>query len=531
VGAAATTNTYFRDAGATNAGSVTHAFDNSNTLGINGSSNPNPPLGDPATAVTGFEAALDSVFVNHEQGKAIRVLAVMGNGGGDYLSANLLPKLHYQDSGDLGGPGGWGGTPLVDWRTDAFQGDSFITIWEPTFTATTDNNWSTAANWAGTFAPNGVEHDAAFNGAGGTITLDLDVTLGTLKFNGSAGYTVDTATAKSITLNAGLGASRIDALANVNVVNPKVTFATDTRINTASGATLTLGATENTAAKAITVAGGGTVNLTGTQTNGSGAILVVDSGTVNISSDGGAAGALNQSVYVNGTVNFSASQHLANLGVNPGGLAALTPGGNKSITTGTVAATGRLDLGDGKLIVKTTPTGTWNGAAYSDVTGLIASGRNGGGWAGNGIVTSQTQAVTSNLTTIGVATASQVKGIAATATATFAGQTVTGSDTLAMYTYGGDANLDGKINVDDYTRIDFNVPLGSSGWYNGDFNYDGKINVDDYTIIDFNVGIQGAQFPTGAGGGLNGLSAVPEPASISILALGATAMLRRRRRH
>jgi len=92
-----------------------------------------------------------------------------------------------------------------------------------------------------------------------------------------------------------------------------------------------------------------------------------------------------------------------------------------------------------------------------------------------------------------------LKGIAATATAVWAGQTVTGSDTLVMYTYGGDANLDGKINVDDYGHIDSSIPIGLTGWINGDFNYDGKINVDDYGIIDFNIGIQGAAFPTGAG--------------------------------
>src|SRR6185503_2068205 len=129
-----------------------------------------------------------------------------------------------------------------------------------------------------------------------------------------------------------------------------------------------------------------------------------------------------------------------------------------------------------------------------------------------------------NFTTLGVATASQVKSIATAATATWGGQTVTGSDTLVMYTYGGDANLDGKLTVDDYGRIDFNVGLGTSGWFNGDFNYDGKITVDDYGIIDFNVGIQGTPFPTGAGvaGGLSGVSAVPEPATFSILALAAT---------
>ena len=67
-----------------------------------------------------------------------------------------------------------------------------------------------------------------------------------------------------------------------------------------------------------------------------------------------------------------------------------------------------------------------------------------------------------------------------------------GSDSVAMVTWGGDANLDGKINIDDYGQIDFNVSSSGSvfGWYNGDFNYDGKINIDDYGIIDFNVGAQ-----------------------------------------
>jgi len=101
-----------------------------------------------------------------------------------------------------------------------------------------------------------------------------------------------------------------------------------------------------------------------------------------------------------------------------------------------------------------------------------------------------------------------------------------------MYTYGGDANLDGKINVDDYGRIDFAVPLGIAGWSNGDFNYDGKINVDDYGIIDFNVGIQGPPFPTAGGASTSGLNAVavPEPAVVGLLALGALLPRARRRR-
>jgi hypothetical protein len=122
---------------------------------------------------------------------------------------------------------------------------------------------------------------------------------------------------------------------------------------------------------------------------------------------------------------------------------------------------------------------------------LIASGRNGGTWDGLGIITSQGDART-NLTALGIAGAAELLGLAPGETGYWQGQIVDATSAIIKYTYGGDANLDGKINVDDYGRIDFNVSLGMSGWLNGDFNYDGKINVDDYGIIDFNVGIQGA---------------------------------------
>ena len=221
-----------------------------------------------------------------------------------------------------------------------------------------------------------------------------------------------------------------------------------------------------------------------------------------------------------------------------GGTLELAPAQTRVLRTPNLAisGTGKLDIGDNKVITQTA-VGTATGGVYTDVTRFIQTGRGTGSWNGStGIVTSQTVATSSNFHSIGIATGSEVKGIpfSSTATAVWAGQTVTGTDTLVMYTYGGDANLDGKINVDDYGRIDFAVPLGIAGWSNGDFNYDGKINVDDYGIIDFNVGIQGPPFPTAATGvssaGLNAL-AVPEPAAITLLGLGAVgATIRRRRR-
>jgi hypothetical protein len=88
-----------------------------------------------------------------------------------------------------------------------------------------------------------------------------------------------------------------------------------------------------------------------------------------------------------------------------------------------------------------------------------------------------------------------------------------------MYTYGGDANLDGKLNILDYVRIDQGLVAGLTGWSNGDFNYDGKINILDYAdVIDSNLGNQGAAFPTTGAATLSVVS-VPEPGVSAALLL------------
>src|SRR5206468_5905120 len=138
-------------------------------------------------------------------------------------------------------------------------------------------------------------------------------------------------------------------------------------------------------------------------------------------------------------------------------------------------------------------------------------------------------ATTGNYHSIGIAKASDARPSTATATALWGGQTITGSDTLVMYTYGGDATLDGKINIDDYVRIDNGISAGLTGWSNGDFNYDGKVNIDDYTtVIDANIGTQGAPFL--ATEGIDSVSAVPEPAASALLALLVMCCGRRSRR-
>ncbi len=206
-----------------------------------------------------------------------------------------------------------------------------------------------------------------------------------------------------------------------------------------------------------------------------------------------------------------------------------------SVLRGWLTVSGRVDIGSGRMVLAASTAGgvgTWTGSAYTGVTGLIKSGRNGGGWGGSGIVTSQSSATSGDFTSIGIASAAQAKGITASQTSTWDGQAVTGSDTLIMYTYGGDANLDGTINVLDYGQIDLNVPRGRSGWFNGDFNYDGKIDVLDYGIIDFNIGIQGPAFSTAErASDTRAAGAVPEPGVTALaISLAAIHLPRCRRR-
>ena len=96
-------------------------------------------------------------------------------------------------------------------------------------------------------------------------------------------------------------------------------------------------------------------------------------------------------------------------------------------------------------------------------------------------------------------------------------------------TYNGDANLDGRVNADDYFHIDqgFLAQPSDPLFSQGDFNYDGKINADDYFLIDQAFLDQAA--PLGSSPGLLSAAAVPEP-GLAIAALTGAYLLPQRRR-
>jgi len=192
----------------------------------------------------------------------------------------------------------------------------------------------------------------------------------------------------------------------------------------------------------------------------------------------------------------------------------------------TLAVTGKLDLTNNKLIVTSGSVGNWTGSSYTGIEGLVASGRHGGSWNGPGIVTSQPDAAgASGLATLAVAANADL------GKTTFGGESVSSSDVLVMYTYAGDANLDGAINGDDYFRIDGGYSANATGYANGDFNYDGRIDADDYFIIDRNYARQGTAFASEGVVSPDDIVAVPEPVvcgSVFVL-MGAGALSRKRR--
>ncbi|CAN5640628.1 hypothetical protein BH09PLA1_BH09PLA1_09880 [soil metagenome] len=145
-----------------------------------------------------------------------------------------------------------------------------------------------------------------------------------------------------------------------------------------------------------------------------------------------------------------------------------------------------LDLRDDSLIID------YSGASELAATQLlINSARDGGAWNGIGITSTSAKNNPLHNTTLGAMEASDFKSIYGTA-ALFGGHAIDSTAVLVKYTYYGDADFNGVVNFDDYSRADAGFNGNRSGWLNGDFDANGIVNFDDYSLIDLAFNTQGA---------------------------------------
>ncbi|CAN5553867.1 hypothetical protein BH09PLA1_BH09PLA1_18280 [soil metagenome] len=185
------------------------------------------------------------------------------------------------------------------------------------------------------------------------------------------------------------------------------------------------------------------------------------------------------SISVSGGTLNAASISQGTLAISANGVAKIAVNGTNTglsvVDSLSVTGSGKLDLTDNDLIV--------HNGSYATITSSIRTARNGGLWNQAGITSSTAAAANPKNKTLGTVSGTQYFA-AQGAGAQFDGTNVSASDILVKYTYYGDADLNGVVNFDDYSRIDGGFNSGGTTWFQGDFDYNGMVNFDDYSLID-----------------------------------------------
>jgi hypothetical protein len=117
---------------------------------------------------------------------------------------------------------------------------------------------------------------------------------------------------------------------------------------------------------------------------------------------------------------------------------------------------------------------------------------------------------------------------------TFGGVAVDDSSVVVKFTYAGDANLDGQVDITDLGNL-ATAWQTAGPWSSGDFDYSNFVDITDLGMLATNwqAGVGSPLRPGTFAEALASLGlptvAVPEPAAVATM-IACSAMLLRRRR-
>jgi hypothetical protein len=389
--------------------------------------------------------------------------------------------------------------------------------------------WSQKASWY-LSCPNAPGAWAIFGGgitAPQQVAVDVPVTVGLLAFDNPNAYTINGPQPITLQNVAGSASIRVDdfnGYAN-HVIAANLRLQSDVDLSNRTAGSLKLtGSIDNSSGNRLTKTGPGLVTIAGPQSHAPGAALIAQDGTLRLDTDAGSVSSRTASLEAaGGKILLNTSQHVASLYAFDGTIE-LAAGHNKVIVADDVSAgvAGKVDLMDNALIVRSTASerdSMLQRVASQARTSYAASKH----WQGPGLSSSTAAAFPKSLTGLAVLLNDDGKGH--TLRSQIFGEPATLNDILAIYTWNGDVNLDGKIDAADYFLVDSGFITQQAGYRNGDLNYDGQVDAGDYFLIDSAfLGQTATSIPL--------TSPVPEPGTLGLLAVvaGGLAVDRRRSR-